>query len=89
MHVCLGLVVEYWSFVGTCGHHSQSKLYYLCHLASLFYPLPPLTPPLMYNGPILMNSMKKLSKTGHYLLNLVSCTKANRQLSVIMLSEQV
>ena len=35
-HACLVLVVEYWPFVDACGHHSQSKLYHLCHLASLF-----------------------------------------------------
>ena len=45
VHVCLVLVMEYWAFVGTCTRHSYSKLYYLCHLASLFKLLPPTTPP--------------------------------------------
>ena len=45
VHFCLGLVVEYWLFVGTHGRYSHSTLYYLCHLASLFKPLPPPTPP--------------------------------------------
>ena len=69
------LVLEYWFFVGTCTRQSYSKSYYLCHLASLFNLLPspippprPFRPPLLYVGSILMNSMKKLSKTGHYLL---------------------
>ena len=35
VHVCLGFVVEYWPFVGTCGHHNHSKLYDLCLLASM------------------------------------------------------
>ena len=30
LHVCLGLVVEYWPFVGACTRHSYSKLYSLC-----------------------------------------------------------
>ena len=66
VHVCLGLVVEYWSFVGACTRHSYSKLYYLCLLSSLIKLLPPPTPPrappthpLIYTGPLLMNSMKK------------------------------
>ena len=77
-HIFLGLVVEYWPFVGACTHHSYSKLYYLCFL-SLFKLLPPPTlphapptHPLIYTGPILMNSVKKncqkLAKTSHYLL---------------------
>ena len=87
VHVCLGLVVEYWPFVGACTRHSSSKLYYLYHLTSLFKLLPPTTPPLcpscrppyIYTGPILMNSMKKLSKTGkNQPLSTcqVSCTNA-------------
>ena len=44
VYVCLGLVVEYWPFVDTCTHHSYSKLYCLCHLASLFKFLPPPIP---------------------------------------------
>ena len=69
VHVCLGLVVEYWSFVGACTCLNYSKLYYLCLLSSLFKLLPPPTPPpcppthsLIYTGPILMNSMKKIIK---------------------------
>ena len=27
-HICLGLVVEYWSIVGGCGCHSHTKLYH-------------------------------------------------------------
>ena len=57
--ICLGLVVEYWPFVGTCTHHSYSKLDYLCHLASLFK-----LDSLVHTGPILMNPFKKSSKTG-------------------------
>ena len=74
----LGLVLEYWPFVGTCTCHSYSTLYHLCHLASLFKLLILLTPPscpscpsLIYAGPVLMNSMKKSPKIGkisHYLL---------------------
>ena len=45
VHVCLGLVVEYWPFVGACTHHRYSKLYYLCLLSSLIKLLPPPTPP--------------------------------------------
>ena len=71
--VGLGLVVEYWPFIlwiHACGRHSHSKLYdcvvlFLCF--SLCYHLPhpvPLPPiPYIYTGPILMNSMKKSSKT--------------------------
>ena len=63
------LVVEYWPFVGACTLHSYSKLYYLCLLHSLIKLLPPPTPPLrpsrpplIYTGPILMNSIKKILK---------------------------
>ena len=45
VHVCLGLVVEYWPFVGACTRHSYSKLYSLCLLSSLIKLLPPPTPP--------------------------------------------
>ena len=41
----IGLVVEYWSFVGARTHHSYSKLYYLCLLSSLIKLFPPPTPP--------------------------------------------
>ena len=67
VHVCLGLVVEYWPFVGTCTRNSYSKLYHLCLLSSLIKLLPPPTlpcsppaHPLIYTGPILMNSIKKI-----------------------------
>ena len=79
VHVCLGLVVEYWPFVGACTRNSYSKLYYLCLLSSLIKLLPPPTPPLrpscpplIYTGPILMNfiknNCKKLTKISHCLL---------------------
>ena len=75
VHICLGVVVEYWSFVGACTRHSYSELYCLCLVSSLFELLPSPTPPphppthsLIYTGPILMNSMKKLAKTSHCLL---------------------
>ena len=35
VHVCLGLVVENWPFVGACTRHSYSKLYSLCLISSL------------------------------------------------------
>ena len=44
VHVCLGLVVEYWLFVGACTRHSYCKLYYLCLLSSLIKLLPRPTP---------------------------------------------
>ena len=63
-HVCLGLVVEYWPFVSASTRHSYSKLYYLCLLSfwlSFFHhPRTPPAHPLIYTGPILMNSIKKL-----------------------------
>ena len=87
LHICLGLMVEYWPFVGAYTHHNYSKPYYLCLLASLFKLLPPPTlplcpscPPLIYTGPIIINSMKKLSKTGKNQplpICQLSCTKAN------------
>ena len=64
-----------------------------CHHPS--HALFPPTHPLIYTGPILMNSMKKSSKTGKIqpllFTYLVSCTKANRQLTkyYYMLSELV
>ena len=68
-YVCLGFVVEYWPFVGACRHHSHSKLYRLCHLASLFYPWPPHTPhhcalPTHPLYTILMNFMIFFKKPG-------------------------
>ena len=69
-HVCLGLVVDYWSFVSACTHHSYYKLYYLCNFASLFKLLPtptllcaPPTHPLIYICPIVMIFMKKSAKS--------------------------
>ena len=44
----IGLVVEYWPFVGACTRHSYSKLYYLCLLSSAFattHPTPVPLPP--------------------------------------------
>ena len=80
--------MEYWPIVGTCTCHSYSKLYNMCHLASLFKLLPPPTPPrapftypLIYAGQILMNSMKKIVKNwqNHSVSTCqVSCTKANK-----------
>ena len=79
VHICLGLVLEYWSFVGTCTHHSYSRLYYLCHLAYLFKLLPPPTPPPCPSHPppyvhwpnineFHEKIHQKLVKTSHYLL---------------------
>ena len=90
VYICLGFVVEYWSFVDACTHHGYSKLYYLCHLASLFKLLPPPTttptplPPthsLIYAGPTLMKSMKTFIKNWQnqpLSTCQVSCTTANR-----------
>ena len=60
---------------------SHSKLYHMCHHASFvaFATTHP-TPLYVYTGPILMNSMKKSSKTSkNQPLSTcqVSCTKAN------------
>ena len=62
---CSGIL----AFVGACTCHSYTKLYYLCLLSFLFKHLPLPTPhphtschPLIYAGPILMNSMKKRVK---------------------------
>ena len=69
-HICLGIVLEYWPFVGTCTCHSYSTLYYLRHLASLFKLLPPpipshACPSFIYADPILMNSMTNIIKNWH------------------------
>ena len=45
VNVCLGLVVQYWPFVGACTCLSYSELYYLCLISYLFKLLPPPTPP--------------------------------------------
>ena len=66
------------TFVGICTHHSYSKLYYLCHLPSLFksfsttHPTPCSShaPPNIH-CPMLINSMKNhwnLTNISHYLL---------------------
>ena len=69
VHICLGLVVEYWSFVSASTCHSYSELYFLCLISSLIKLFPPPTPPpcpscppLIYTVPILMNFMKKIMK---------------------------
>ena len=67
VNICLGIVVEYWPFVGTCGPHSPS--YYnstVCLLLLLCFSLCyhlhqylcPSHPSLTHADPILMNSMK-------------------------------
>ena len=78
-------LVEYWPFVGACTRHSYSKLsicvlFLLC-LSFCHHPPHPRTPPthpLVYTGPILMNSMKKTGKNQPLSTRQVSCTKANR-----------
>ena len=50
-HLSIGLVVEYWPFVGACTRHSYSKLYYLCLLSSLIKLLSPPTPPPSHPPP--------------------------------------
>ena len=79
VHVCLGLVVEYWPFVGACTRHSYSKLYSLCLISSLIKLLPPPTPPPRPPHPppnihwpnineFHQKNRKKLAKTSHCLL---------------------
>ena len=78
VHVCLGLVVEYWSFVGASTCHSYSELYYLFLNSSLFkllLPQPhptPLPPTPNTNCPNINEfhekTCKKLAKTSHCLL---------------------
>ena len=79
VHICLGLVVEYWPFVGACTRHSYSKFYYLCLLSSLIKLFPPPTPPLRPSCPppnihwpnineFHQKNHKKLAKTSHCLL---------------------
>ena len=44
VHICLGLVVEYWPIMGTCRHaYNHSKLCHSCHPTTLFSLLPPPT----------------------------------------------
>ena len=79
VHVCLGLVVEYWPFMGACTRHSYSKLYSLCLISSLIKLLPPPTPPPRPSRPppdihwpnineFHQKNRKKLAKTSHCLL---------------------
>ena len=63
----IGLVVEYLPFVGACGRHSHSKPYQYVILLLCFnlchHPHHPCVPPahqVIYTGPMLMNSMKKI-----------------------------
>ena len=79
-HVCLGLVVEYWPFVGACTRHGYSKLYSLCLISSLFKLLPPPTPPPSHPRPNIhwpninefhVKNHKKLAKTSHQVVRLV------------------
>ena len=67
VHVCLGLVVEYWPFVGACTHHTVATLnsticvFFLLCFSFCHHPPHPRTPPalpLIYTCPILMNSIK-------------------------------
>ena len=84
-YICLGLVVEYWPFVGACGRYSHSKLHQFCHLAFWFslcyHPPHSCAPPahsFIYTGPILKNSWKnhqKLVKISHYLLAMLVAQK--------------
>ena len=88
VNICLGLVVEYWSFVGACTRHSYSKLYYLCLLSSLIKLLPPPTqpprlsrPPPNIHWPNINEFHQKIVKTDQnqpLSTYQVSCTKANR-----------
>ena len=75
----IGLVVEYWPFVGACTRHSYSKLYSLCLISSLIKLLPPPTPPPRPSRPppnihwpnineFHQKNRKKLAKTRHCLL---------------------
>ena len=97
VHVCLGLVVEYWPFVGACTRHSYSELYYLCLLSFLFKLLPPPTPPSRPSCPspnihwpnineFHEKNRKKLVKISHYLLVRLVVQKLIDNY-IIMLSE--
>ena len=75
-------VGTYIPIVGTCGHHSHSKLYHLCHLGSLFslcyhpsYPCTLTTHSMhVYASPKLMNSLinhQKVTKVRPYLFAML------------------
>ena len=79
VHVCLGLVAEYWPLVGAYTRHSYSKLHPLCLISSLIKLLPPPTPPPRPSHPppnihwpnineFHQKNRKKLAKTSHCLL---------------------
>ena len=81
----LALLWEHWPFVDTCTRHSYTLISTICVLLLLclrFCHHPPhphasRTHPYIYAGPILMNYLKNLSKTGkNQLLSTcqVSCT---------------
>ena len=88
VHVCLGLVVEYWPFVSAFTRHSYSKLYYLCLIRSLIKLLPPPTPPPCPSHPPpnihwpninqFHQKIVKTAKNQPLSTCRVSCTKANR-----------
>ena len=76
-HICLRLVVEYsplWVHVdaiATLNPTIVSSCFFVLAFAITHPTLHSSCPPLIYTGPILMNSMKKcqkLAKTNHYLL---------------------
>ena len=90
VHICLGLIVEYWAFVGACAHHSYSKFFYLC-LFSTFIKAFSTTHPSTMRLPLtsfytlvhwsnIIEFHKKSSKTSEYKpLSTCQCsgTKAN------------
>ena len=85
VHVSLGLVAKYWPFMGTCTYHICSKLYYLCHLASLFkLLLPPTTlphssyPPPYIHCPNINEFHAKTWKKQPLSTCQVNCTQINR-----------
>ena len=88
MHVCLGLVVEYWPFGGACTRHSYSELYYLCLISSLFKLLPPPIPPCTLPTHLPNIYWPDINKFHEKIVNTgenkplstcqVSCTIANR-----------
>ena len=48
VHICLGIVVEYWSFVDACTRHSYSNyticVFFLLYLSFYHHPPHPCTP---------------------------------------------